>query len=472
MERPIYNTLKKINNSNIYPFHMPGHKRNKDFLKDFYEFIDLDFTEINETDNMHKPEGIIKKSKENIAKIFNSDESYFLVNGSSCGIIASLMSVLKPNENVLVARNCHISVYNGIMLSGANPIYILPDIKYNFACGINPDLIEKAINENKIKACIITSPTYEGLTSNIEKIASILHKKNIPLIVDEAHGAHFNLSKDFPKPALEQGADITIQSFHKTLPAFTQCAVLHLKSNIVDKYKLEKCLSIVQTTSPSYIFMMSVEYCCSFIKSYPQFYKNYVEKLKFLRKELNKLKNLKLINNSIIGNANVENFDISRLTLLIKKNVNGNFINDLLLKEGIQLEMYGENHIIAISTICDTEYGLNLFLNSLKKIDNILEKYENKPDINYSLNLNNNIIKPKFNLKDIFYSEKKEIYLCKSENKICADFITPYPPGIPLISPGEIITKDLIEQINNLINNNIKILGINNNKIFILNNKN
>ena len=136
MDRPIYNTLKDLSNKNIYPFHMPGHKRNKKFLNDFYDFINLDFTEIDETDNMHKPEGIIKNSKKIIAKTFGSEESYFLINGSSCGIIASIMACLSPNENILVARNCHISVYNGVVLSGASPIYIYPDIKYNIPCGI------------------------------------------------------------------------------------------------------------------------------------------------------------------------------------------------------------------------------------------------------------------------------------------------------------------------------------------------
>ena len=265
MDRPIYNALKNLSN---YPFHMPGHKRNKKFLNDFYDFINLDFTEIDETDNMHKPEGIIKNSKEIISKTFGAEESYFLVNGSSCGIIASIMACLSPNEHILVARNCHISVYNGIILSGALPIYIYPTIKYNIPCGIDIENIKKAIEKYKnIKAFILTSPTYEGFVCDIEKISNFLHKNNIILIVDEAHGAHFNFSNNFPKSALQCGADIVIQSFHKTLPAFTQCGVLHLKSKIVDKHKLEKCLPIIQTTSPSYMFMMSIEYATNFCKN-------------------------------------------------------------------------------------------------------------------------------------------------------------------------------------------------------------
>lgn len=466
-ERPIYNKLKNINKSKVYPFHMPGHKRNKKFLNDFYEFIDLDFTEIDETDNMHKPEGIIKQSKNILSKTFGSQESYFLVNGSTCGIIASLLSILKPNENILVARNCHISVHNGIMLCEANPIYILPDVDYNFPSAINPKVIQNAINKYNIKACIITSPTYEGITSNIREISNILHKKNIPLIVDEAHGAHFCLSTYFPQTALEQGADIVIQSFHKTLPALTQCAVLHINSNIINKNRLEKSLSVLQSTSPSYIFMMSLEYCCYYINNYQHLINKYIDKLKILRKNLLTLKNFKLIDKDILKNKNIDNFDISRITLLIKKNVSGSFINELLIKEGIQLEMYNENHIIAISTICDTDFGLDLLFKSLKKIDSYLEKFSNKITIENTLKPNNNIIKPKVRPKNMFYEEQQEVNFKLAENKICADFIIPYPPGIPLITPGEIITNDLINNINDLINSNINILGINENKIKI-----
>ena len=273
MDRPIYNTLKNLSDKNIYPFHMPGHKRNLKFLENFYDFINLDYTEIDETDNMHKPEGIIKKSKEILSNTFGSQDSYFLVNGSTSGIIASIMSCVLPNEQILVAKNCHISVYNGIILSGALPIYIEPTIKYNIPCGIDIKNIENAIKKYpNIKAFILTSPTYEGFVSDIESIAKLLHKHNIILIVDEAHGAHFNFSNNFPKSAIKCGADIVIQSFHKTLPSFTQCGVLHLNSSLVNKNMLEKCLSMVQTTSPSYMFMMSIEYATNFCKNNKKYF--------------------------------------------------------------------------------------------------------------------------------------------------------------------------------------------------------
>lgn len=468
MDRPIYNTLKNLSDKNIYPFHMPGHKRNLKFLENFYDFINLDYTEIDETDNMHKPEGIIKKSKEILSNTFGSQDSYFLVNGSTSGIIASIMSCVLPNEQILVAKNCHISVYNGIILSGALPIYIEPTIKYNIPCGIDIKNIENTIKKYpNIKAFILTSPTYEGFVSDIESIAKLLHKHNIILIVDEAHGAHFNFSNNFPKSAIKCGANIVIQSFHKTLPSFTQCGVLHLNSSLVNKNMLEKCLSMVQTTSPSYMFMMSIEYATNFCKNNKPYFNEYTLFLKDLRDNLKQLKTIKLIDTDILENSNIINFDISRFTFLINSNVNGDYINSILKENNIQLEMYGKNHIIAISTICDDYDELLKFKDILFKLDNSLEykkiEYENK--------FNNNITVATMVPRDAFYMKKNLLNIDLCLNKICGDFVTPYPPGIPILTPGEIITKEIIEKINSYISNNINILGINNKKeLYIIEN--
>lgn len=469
MDKPIYNMLKNLSNKNIYPFHMPGHKRNEKFLNDFYDFINLDFTEIDETDNMHKPEGIIKKSKEILSNVFNSNDSYFLVNGSSTGIIAAIMACVSPNEQILVARNCHISVYNGIVLSGATPIYINLTIKYNIPCGINLKNIENAIKKfPNIKAFILTSPTYEGFVSDIENIAKLLHKNNIALIVDEAHGAHFNFSDKFPKTAIQCGADIAIQSFHKTLPSFTQCAVLHLNSKIVDKNKLEKCLSMIQTTSPSYIFMLSIEYATNFCENNKELFNNYTLFLQDLRKGLKGLKNIKLIDNDILQDSNIIDFDISRFTFLINSNVNGDYINSILKENNIQLEMYGKNHIIAISTICDDFEKLIYFKDILYKLDkDILHN-----NIKYENIQNENIIYPNIIPREAFYCYKRLLHIDLCLNKICGDFVTAYPPGIPILAPGEIVTYDIINKIKDYIKNNIKVIGINkNNEISIIHKK-
>lgn len=465
MDKHIYDTLKSLSDKDIYPLHMPGHKRNKNVLKDFYDFINLDFTEIDETDNMHKPEGIIKNAKQQTAKVFGACDSYFLVNGSSCGILASIMACVNENEHILVAKNCHISVYNGLILSGAYPIYIEPVVKYGLPCGIDINTVKDAVKKYPtIKAFILTSPTYEGFVCDIKSIATFLHKHNIILIVDEAHGAHFNFSQNFPKTALQCGADICIQSFHKTLPSFTQCGVMHVQGNLINKHKLQRCLSMVQTTSPSYIFMLSIEYATNFCKN--NSFDDYTLFLKDFRQSLKTLKNIKLIDEDILTNSHIVDFDISRLTFLINSDVNGDYINKVLKQNKMQLEMYGKNHIIAISTICDDFKKLNQFKQILFDID----KNINFKQKTYIQNINTNFTKPKIKPRDAFYKNKKLLNINLAINKICGDFVTPYPPGIPILCPGDMVTEEIVLKINQYIKNNINVLGLNENlEISIIN---
>lgn len=249
METPIYTALQKYINDNIYPFHMPGHKQGRALSID--DIMKIDITEVDGVDNLHNAKEVILESQRLTAKLFGAKETFYLVNGSSCGIIASILTVCSPNDKILVARNCHKSVYSGIIFAGGNPVYIMPEIidDYNIAGGINVDKLKNIMN-NSIKAVLITSPTYEGFCSDIKTIADIVHSYNSILIVDEAHGAHFKFNDYFPNTALEQGADIVIQSVHKTLPSLTQTALLHIQGNRVDIYKLKQMLSMVQTSSP------------------------------------------------------------------------------------------------------------------------------------------------------------------------------------------------------------------------------
>ena len=223
----LWQALKNHSQQQYYPFHMPGHKAGR--LGAFTEILSQDITEITDFDNLHKPEGILLQSQKRCAELFGAEESFFLVNGSTSGILSSILSVCSAKDEIIVARNCHKSVYSALVLSGAKPIYILPENIENadFLGSITLEQIQKAVTKNT-KAAIITSPTYEGITSNIAEISDFLHKKNILLIVDEAHGSHMKFHNYFPKTALQQNADIVIQSLHKTLPCPKQTAVLHI----------------------------------------------------------------------------------------------------------------------------------------------------------------------------------------------------------------------------------------------------
>ena len=226
----LYRKLIEYAGSDYYPFHMPGHKRNINEGVCPYAY---DITEIEGFDNLHEPMGILRLAMEEAAAFYESDKTYFLVNGSTCGLLSAICALTAKEDKVLVARNCHKAVYNALFLHELMPVYIYPEYieAWGISGGISPYKLAYLLEEHKeIRVVVITSPTYEGVVSDIEKIAAIVHEKQRILIVDEAHGAHFGMHGELPRPALSKGADVVIQSLHKTLPALTQTALLHVKA--------------------------------------------------------------------------------------------------------------------------------------------------------------------------------------------------------------------------------------------------
>lgn len=459
-KKTLYNQLMKYRKG-IYPFHMPGHKLGRKF--NLKNMIKIDVTEVRGTDNLHDPSGIIKEAQEKAAKTFGADKTYFLVNGSTGGIISAITSVCKEKDQVLIARNSHKSVYNAILINNLIPIYIYPEILENGVIGgINPTHIEQKLKENpKIKIVIITSPTYEGYVSDIAAISEITHKYNKILMVDEAHGSHFRFHDYFPKTSLQQGADIVIQSAHKTLPSITQSGMLHIKNDRVDINKLQNTLSIFQTSSPSYILMTSLDNCRNIIDTKGvKLFDKYVERLKVCREKLKELKNLHLIDSEIIGSNQIMDMDYSKIVIdCTDTNITGTKLDEILRdKYNIQVELSGINHVIAMTTICDSKYGFDKLMKSLIEIDSNLRKNHIKCK-KYDI-INN--ARTHYNPKDAFNKNKVQIQLKNSIGKISGDFVIPFPPGIPLIVPGEIITKENINLINRYIELGIEIMGLDN----------
>jgi arginine/lysine/ornithine decarboxylase len=292
--------LKDYTSDDYVPLHMPGSKRNTELFSMGNPY-GIDITEIDGFDNLHNAQGILKKGMIRAARLFGAEETLYLVNGSSAGIMAAICGATKKNDTVLVARNCHISVYNAIYLNELKPIYIYPQEiidKSGKSTGIygkvSPQEIEKKLERNKeITAVVVTSPTYEGVVSDIEKIAQTVHRHNAVLIVDEAHGAHFPFSSAFPQTAVKCGADVVIQSIHKTLPAFTQTALLHLNGDRIDRERVKRYWNIYQTTSPSYILMAGIENCMTILENDgAKLFETYIERLRLLRENIESLKNI------------------------------------------------------------------------------------------------------------------------------------------------------------------------------------
>lgn len=441
----LYSKLIEYSKSDIYPFHMPGHKRSIDGP---YRY---DVTEINGFDNLHNPEGLIKEIMERASLFYGSKKTYLLVNGSTCGILSAICSVVEQGDKILIARNCHKSVYNGLFLMNLKPVYIYSE--KNMELGISGEIslesVEKALIENPdIRAAVITSPTYEGIVSDVDNISELLHSKGIPLIVDGAHGAHLGLHPDFLPSSVGQGADIVIQSVHKTLPSLTQTALLHYNSSIVDMEKLETYLGIYQTSSPSYVLMSSIERCIDLlIENGSAIFNDYLEVLRDFIKRCNYLKNIRLINEP--------NKDITKLVISIKNtDITAKELNSVLLNEyHLQFEMVAGDYVLGITSFCDSQEGFDRLYKALFEIDNKI-KYQpsQQGDLNYSES--GKII---FSAKDAFYMEKNTINIEDSLNKISGEYKFMYPPGIPVIVPGELITSELIEDLKR-IDNKIKVI--------------
>ncbi|MGO0907203.1 aminotransferase class I/II-fold pyridoxal phosphate-dependent enzyme [Clostridioides difficile] len=436
----IINELNEIVNKEIISFHMPGHKKGKIYEKLGYinvleNLYKMDTTEIIGTDNLHSPEGIIKASQENTAKVFKSDYTYYLVNGSSCGIQSAIMSVCNPKSKIIVNRDCHQSVINGCILGDVDIEYIPCEISKdtNILKGVNVinviDIIDKNLDA---KAILLTYPTYYGMTYDLEYICNYAHTKNMVVIVDEAHGAHLGLSERLPKTALEQGADIVIQSTHKTLPSFTQSSMMHVKGERVDLDKIANMLRITESSSPSYLLLSSLELAVDI-------YKN---KGKELIEEL--LNNISIFKNNVNKNLEIYSTNDKTKVFISAKSIGltGYELENILRKKyNIQVELSNYYGVLLICTIgsCTQDFiSLETALNDIVVKEFKTTKLDN---IKYPVDIPKKILTP----REAFYKIKKSVKIYDSIGKICGESIVPYPPGINIISPGEIISKEIID---------------------------
>ena len=462
MKTPIINKLNDIVDEDLISFHVPGHKLGKIYNRLGYTSIiekiyKMDTTEIIETDNLHSPDGIIKESQKRASKAFKSDKTYYLVNGTTCGIQASIMTVCSPKDKLIVNRDCHQSVINGCILGDVKPIYINSNInkKNNIIEGINIDEVINVIDSNlDARAILLTYPTYYGCTYDLKAICDYAHDRNMIVIVDEAHGAHLGLSDKLPKTSLEQGADIVIQSTHKTLPSFTQSSMLHINGNRVDNNKLEMNLRIMQSSSPSYSLMSSLELAVDI----------YINNGKELMKEL--LVNIDNFKDSIKDNIPIDiynDYDKTKIFIESKKlGLTGYKLEEILrYKYNIQVELSNYYGVLLICTIGNVSSDFELLKKSL--ID-IYDKYNKEiflEEVIYPRDIPIQVLTP----REAFYKPKKSVKIYDSIGMISGEYIIPYPPGISLLSPGEIISKDIIDYVVYCNQNGMSVSGMKDSKL-------
>lgn len=448
--------LQALSESDFYPYHMPGHKRFGD------EDFALDITEIDGFDNLHHATGVLKKAQERAAKLYGAKESFFLVNGSTCGLLAAIYASFQRGDKVLVARNCHKAVYHAIEVRGLRPIYIYPEIdeEYDINVGITVKQVAEAIKKHdeyrlneglkvspldlydRIKGVILTSPTYEGVTSEIKEIADFLHESRRFLIVDEAHGAHFGFHEAFPESAVTLGADLVIQSLHKTLPSMTQTALLHRCSDRIELAKVQKYLGVFQTSSPSYVFMAHMDECVRMLeKQGPKLFQQFADRLENFYERCSELKHIKVRRTSDPGKIVLKADACSGRELYDK------------LRTGFHLqpEMCAGNYVLGIMTICDSEEGYARLIDALFCLDAEfaeapIEKTEDERR-KILVSLLNERPKQLFRAYETETREFEAVTLSEATGRMSGEYLYLYPPGIPFIVPGEIFTAEAVKNL-------------------------
>ena len=466
MER-LYRALEIYSQEDYYPFHMPGHKRNPDTVNTDLPF-DRDITEIDGFDNLHHPEGILKKAQETAASVYDTKECYYSVNGSTAALLAAVSATVPRNGQILVARNCHKAVYHALYLRNLIPTYVYPqmDPKWWINGGISSDKVERALAENpEIKAVLLTSPTYDGVVSDIEKIAEIVHRYEIPLIVDEAHGAHFHFSNYFPTSAAELGADLVIQSFHKTLPSMTQTAVLHNCSDRVDSRLIRRFMGIYQSSSPSYILMASMDACMEKMSSDGnEMFREFTKILEKARRRLSECKYIRLVSPEI-GTAGVFDYDRSKLLFSTRyASMTGSELAQILLeKYHIQVEMETEHYVLALAAVGDSGEGFERLCQAIEEInqEEAQKKKEKRETEEPKAGRTAYTSLSQFmSITEAMESKSEIRKLEESVGRISAEFGYLYPPGIPLIVPGEQITGQFIRNMRIYMEEGLYLQGL------------
>lgn len=469
---PLVLGLKKYIQEQNAPFSMPGHKYGRGFKNEVMEvpleeLISWDMTEVDGLDNLHNPEEIIKEGQERLKELYRSNKSYFLVNGSTCGNLVMMFSSFKEGDEVLVERNCHRSISNGIIMRKLKPIYIKNIYSENLkeAIGMDvDDLKEKLKSNTNIKGIVLTYPNYYGIGVNIKEIIRICKERKLKVLIDSAHGAHFGFHELLPENAQSLGGDMVVMSAHKTLPSLTQTAYLHVNnSELVER--VEFYLGVFMSTSPSYIFMASLDYARAFLEYKGQeSYGQLIERVKDFKNEVKKLQYVKVLEKQHFIEEGFENInmDTSRIILNTNSGYSGHKLLEYLRKNRVQCEMSSSRAVVLIPSPFNIEQDFKLLIDALKQC-----KYNKLVDEEVPM-----MIEGIPNLKlmpyEVMEGEKIFINLNDTLGKIVAENIIPYPPGVPLLVMGEEVEKEHIRAIQRCLDNRVTVLGVKNSKIKVL----
>lgn len=507
MKRIFNQTLSEYCGKDYYPWHMPGHKRQTSLAETIPTLgmgNQLDVTEVPGLDNLNAPEASIAESERELTQVYGSVKSYYLVNGSTCGILTAISACCRQGDTLIMTRNCHKSVYHAVLLLGLKPVYIYPETmeEYGICGSILPEQVEMAFREHpEAKAMVLTSPTYEGVVSDIRTISDTVHKAGAKLIVDEAHGAHMEFGDMFPETAIRCGADLVIESLHKTLPCYTQCAILHIgkgTDQIVSKgtgadrqqelqERVEQYMSMYQTSSPSYLFVANMEDVIAAMDSWrDNRMKEYGKRLKKYRKKWEAYEAIHLLTEEEVRTRGGYDYDCSKLVFCMKGGWSGEaFLNYMEEKYGLVFEMASLHYALAMTSVADTEEAFERLDRALAATEQLLrerkdqeagDEFEVHPEGNGSARRSSTYTYSpcKEDAREVltpaqaWNRETETVTPEEAAGRIAGDYVTVYPPGIPQLVPGELIGAGEVTYLETCRKAGLTIYGIAEGRIKVL----
>lgn len=469
LETPLLTALSTSAQKEHAAFYAPGHKRGRGVNPRIQELMgnlvfQADLPELPELDNLFAPVGAIARAQELAAQTFGATQTWFLINGSTCGIVAAILATCGMGDKIILPRNSHQSAIAGLILSGAMPIFIEPiyDPHTGLAYNVTPEAVGQALLQHPdTKAVMMLHPTYQGICSNLKAIAEITHSYDIPLLVDEAHGAHFAFHHDLPPSALSVGADLTVQSTHKTLSGMTQSSMLHIQGNRVCRHRISRALQLVQSTSPSYLLLASLDAARQQMAT--QGYDLMDQAINLAQEAGEKIGNiphLSVLNLEI--QPGWEYLDPTRLTIDVSQLGITGFAADEILHEqlGVTCELPLLHHLTFIISLGNTKDDIQQLIQACQKLAQ-------------SSSPKSQISNPRFEIprlvphsvkvtpREAYFSSLETVPLEAARDRLCGELICPYPPGIPLLMPGEIITTESIEYLRQIVAGGVSITGCN-----------
>ncbi|MEG0371999.1 MAG: aminotransferase class I/II-fold pyridoxal phosphate-dependent enzyme [Clostridium sp.] len=448
---PILEALEELKKMRVVPFDVPGHKRGKgnkeltDFLGE--KCLEVDVNSMKPLDNLCHPIGVIKEAEELAAEAFSADHAFLMVNGTTSSVQTMILSVCKRGDKIILPRNVHRSVINALILCGAIPVYINPHMDENLgiSLGMSVDDVKKSIEKNPdAKAVFINNPTYYGICSNLKEITNLAHSHGMLALVDEAHGTHLYFGENLPITAMEAGADMSSVSMHKSGGSLTQSSILLCNKSVNPNY-VRQIINLTQTTSGSYLLLSSLDISRKNLALRgKEIFSKVVAISQYAREEINQIGSYYAYSKEIVNGDTIFDFDITKLSInTFGTGLAGIEIYDLLRDDyDIQIEFGDIGNILAYVSVGDSDKNIERLIGALSEIERKCKKDK-------SAIVRHQYINPKVVLspQDAFYADKKSVKLEDSVGEICCEFVMCYPPGIPILAPGEKITKEIIDYI-------------------------